>query len=204
MNNNLNALNSKVRVAINNEYRNQADVKYRWVLDPDHSELGFTIRYLMINKVSGRFTNFDLLMETDDIGFTSATADLKADIKSVSTNNEERDAHLLASEFFEADQYPELRFKSTRFESTGKDSFAIYGDLSMKGKRLPVKLSAKLNGLVKDPLSGEEKAGFTIKGKINRNDWNVNFNSVLESGGMMLGETVRINSEIQLIKQIIE
>jgi polyisoprenoid-binding protein YceI len=98
------------------------------------------------------------------------------------------------------EKYPELKFKSTKVEKVDSDTFMLYGELTMKGVTKPVKLDVEFNGATKDPWGGE-RAGFVITGKINRADWGINFNSVLETGGVMLSEEVRINSELELVKQ---
>jgi polyisoprenoid-binding protein YceI len=174
----------------------------KWVLDPTHSELGFKIKHLMISNVSGSFKAFQAEVQTEETDFTTAQISLAAEMASITTNNEQRDTHLRTSDFFEVDKYPELSFKSTRIEKVDADTFNIYGDLTLKGITRPVKLVAEYNGVTKDPWGGE-RAGFVITGKINRSEWGVNFNSILETGGVALGEEVKINSEIQLVKQAI-
>jgi polyisoprenoid-binding protein YceI len=174
----------------------------KWVLDPTHSQLGFKIKHLMITNVSGLFKNFQAEVETNDTDFSTAQISLTADMESISTNNEQRDAHLRNADFFEVEKYPELKFRSTKIEKTNSDTFALYGELTLKGVTKPVKLQVEYNGVAKDPWGGE-RAGFVITGKINRSDWGVNFNGVLETGGVMLGEEVRISSEIELVKQAI-
>lgn len=174
----------------------------KWIVDPTHSELVFKIKHLMISNVSGSFTKFSAEVETEGMDFTDAQIKLAAEMSSITTNNEQRDAHLRASDFFEVDKYPELTFKSTKVKKAGDDTFDLYGELTIKGVTKPVKLNAEYNGVAKDPWGGE-RAGFVITGKINRSDWGVNFNSALETGGVVLGEEVRIHSEIELVKQAV-
>ena len=177
--------------------------KTKWLLDPIHSELQFKIKHLMISNVSGAFKSFSAEVETEDEDFSTAKINLTAQMDSISTNNEQRDAHLRNSDFFEVEKYPELKFKSTKVEEVDSDTFMLHGELTMKGVTKPVKLDVEFNGATKDPWGGE-RAGFVITGKINRADWGINFNSVLETGGVMLSEEVRINSEIELVKQEVE
>src|SRR4028119_444823 len=172
----------------------------KWVLDSTHSELGFKIKHLMISSVSGSLKIFQAEVETDGVDFTTAQIRLSADIASISTNNDQRDAHLRNSDFFEVEKYPELKFTSTKLEKIDSDTFALFGDLTLKGVTRPVKLNVEFNGVTKDPWGGE-RAGFVVTGKINRSEWGVSFNSLLETGGVALSEEVRINSEIQLVKQ---
>jgi polyisoprenoid-binding protein YceI len=172
----------------------------KWILDPTHSELGFKIKHLMITNVSGAIKNFQAEVETEGEDFSTAQINLTADMASISTNNEQRDAHLRNSDFFEVESHPELKFKSARIEKVDSDEYKLYGELTIKGITKPVKLNIEYNGLTKDPWGGE-RAGFVVTGKINRSEWGINFNGVLETGGLMLGEEVKINSEIQLVKQ---
>ena len=175
----------------------------RWLLDPTHSELGFKIKHLMISNVSGSFKNFTAEVESVDEDFSTAEISLTAEMGSIFTNNEQRDAHLRTSDFFEVEKFPKLQFKSTSVEVVDADSFAVLGDLTLKGITRPVKLNVEYNGVTKDPWGGE-RAGFRVTGKIKRSDWGVNFNGVLETGGVMLGEEVKIDGEIQLVKQAVE
>jgi len=176
--------------------------KTKWIIDPTHSELGFKIRHLMITNVSGAFNNFSGEVETIDSDFSSAEIALTAEVASISTNNEQRDGHLRSSDFFEMEKFPELTFKSTGIEKSGSDDYILNGELKLKGISKPVKLNVEFTGLTKDPW-GNEKAGFVVSGKINRSDWGMNFNSSLETGGVLLSDEVRISSEIQLVKQVV-
>ena len=176
--------------------------KTNWTLDATHSELGFKIKHLMISNVSGSFKNFSATVETENEDFAGADISLSAEIASINTNNEQRDAHLLNSDFFEADQYPHLTFRSTKVEKKSSDEYVLFGDLTLKGITKPVTLDVEYNGLTKDPWGGE-RAGFLVTGKIKRSEWALNFNAALETGGVVLGEEVKIYSEVQLVKQVV-
>ena len=139
----------------------------------------------MITSVSGSFRNFKAEVEANETDFSTAQINLTAEMESISTNNEQRDAHLRNTDFFEVEKYPELKFKSTKVTKTGSDTFDLNGELTLKGITKPVKLHVEYNGIAKDPWGGE-RAGFAITGKINRSDWGVNFNGVLETGSVML------------------
>ncbi len=177
--------------------------KTKWLLDPMHSELQFKIKHLMITNVSGALKNFHAEVETEEDDFSTAKISLVAEMDSISTNNEQRDAHLRTSDFFEVEKYPELKFRSTKVEKTDSDIFALHGELTLKGVTKPVKLNVEFNGTTKDPWGGE-RSGFVVTGKINRSDWGVSFNKALETGGVMLGDEIKINSEIELVKQEVE
>lgn len=172
----------------------------KWTLDPTHSELGFKIKHLMISNVSGAFTNFNVQAETNSDDFSSADVAAHVDVASITTNNEQRDAHLRNVDFFEAETHPNIAFKSTKVERVDSDTFNLYGDLTIKDTTKPVKLAVEYSGIAKDPW-GNVKVGFTVNGKINRKDWGITYNAALETGGVMLGEEVKINGEIQLVKQ---
>ena len=175
----------------------------KWTLDPTHSELGFKIKHLMISNVSGYFKNFSAEVTTEEEDFSTAQINLTAQMASVSTNNEQRDEHLRRSDFFEVDRFPELRFTSAKIEVIDNETFSVHGHLTLKGVTKPVKLTVEYSGVAKDPWGGE-RAGFVVTGKINRSDWGVNFNGVMETGGVVLSEEVKIKSELQLVKQTVE
>ena len=174
----------------------------KWVLDPTHSELGFKIKHLMITNISGFFKNFQVEVETEGEDFSTAQIQAKAEMNSIHTNNLQRDEHLRTSDFFEVENYPDLEFKSTGIQKADNETFYLYGDLTMKGVTRPVKLTVEYSGVTIDPWGGE-RAGFVVTGKINRGEWGVTFNATLEKGGVVLGEEVKVNSEIQLVKQAV-
>jgi polyisoprenoid-binding protein YceI len=172
----------------------------KWVIDPTHSEIGFKIKHLMITNVSGKFETFEAEVQTEGDDFTTAQIEAKIRTASINTNNIQRDEHLRNSDFFEVDKHPEILFSSTKVEKVDEENFVVYGNLSLKGIVKPVKLDVEYSGATKDPW-GNQKAGFVISGKINRSDFGLNFNAALETGGLVLGEEVKINSEVQLVKQ---
>ncbi len=172
----------------------------KWSLDLSHSELGFKIKHLMISNVTGNFTQFDVQSETEGDDFTNAKVVANVDVASINTNNEQRDEHLRNADFFSVDAHPNMKFVSTKVERVDEDTFNLYGDLTIKDTTKAVKLSVENNGIATDPW-GNVKAGFSISGKINRKDWGINYNAALETGGVMLGEELKIQGEVQLVKQ---
>jgi polyisoprenoid-binding protein YceI len=174
----------------------------KWALDPTHSELGFKIRHLMITNVSGSFTNFQVKAETQGEDFSTAKISVTADMASISTNNAQRDGHLRNADFFEVEKYPEMQFVSTKVEAKDDNTFVVHGDLTLKGITKPAQLNVEYNGVTKDPW-GSERAGFSINGKIKRSDWGINFNTVLETGNVALSEEVKINAEIEMVKEAV-
>jgi polyisoprenoid-binding protein YceI len=172
----------------------------KWTLDSTHSEIGFKIKHLMISNVSGNFNKFDVEVETRDDNFTTASITAKIKVDSINTNNEQRDAHLRTADFFEAEKHPDILFKSTTIEELDNETFNLFGDLTIKETTKSVKLLVEYSGTSKDPW-GNTKAGFTLNGKINRKDFGISYNAALETGGVMLGEELKLNGEIQLVKQ---
>jgi polyisoprenoid-binding protein YceI len=172
----------------------------KWVLDPTHSEIQFKIKHLMITNVTGGFTSFDVNASTEDEDFSKASVSFNAKVNSINTNNEQRDGHLKSGDFFDAENFPEISFSSNQIVKSGDDNFKVPGTLTIKGVSQPVTLEAEFGGITKDPY-GNTKAGFSINTKINRKDFGLTWNAALETGGVMVSEDVRINAEIQLVKQ---
>ena len=166
-----------------------------WVIDAAHSEIGFKVKHLMINNVRGNFKSFTGEAETTGEDFKNAKVSFTAEIASIDTGNEQRDGHLKSGDFFNAEQFPQLKFVSTGFNGDKME-----GELTFLNVTKPVKLDVEFGGTAKDPW-GNSKAGFTVTGKINRKDWGLNWNAALEAGGVLVGEEVTLNAEIQLVKQ---
>ena len=170
----------------------------KWAIDPTHSEIGFKVKHMMFTNVSGTFATYDATITTEDDNFENANFEFSANIDSISTNNTDRDNHLKSADFFDADNFPKLTFKASSFTKDG-DDYEITGDLSIKEVTKSVKFPVEFSGLMKDPW-GNTKAGLNIYGKINRKDWGLNWNSALETGGVLVGEEVKLNIELHLIK----
>jgi len=173
-----------------------------WALDPTHSELQFKIKHLMISTVSGQFNDFKATVETDNDDFTKAKVHFEATVDSISTNNDQRDAHLKTGDFFEADKHPLIIFDSERMEKTSEDEYKLYGILTMRGVSKDVVLNTDFGGITKDPW-GNTRTGFSVSGKINRHDFGVSFGAASETGGVLLGDEVKINANIQLVKEAV-
>ncbi|HWH62247.1 MAG TPA: YceI family protein [Ginsengibacter sp.] len=172
----------------------------KWALDPVHSEIDFKIKHLMISTVTGHFNKFNLVAETETDDFNTAKkVEFTADISSIDTKHEQRNGHLLSADFFDVEKYPELKFigKSYKIEDgEGK----ITGELTMHGITKPITLNVEFGGVVQDPY-GQTKAGFTVTGKLSRKEFGLSWGAVSETGNVLLSDEVKINAEIQLIKQ---
>jgi polyisoprenoid-binding protein YceI len=172
----------------------------KWKIDTAHSEIQFKVKHLMITTVTGQFKKFDLNVETDnDDLITSKKIEFTADISSIDTNNSQRDAHLRSADFFNAEEYGQLKFTGTKYEAHG-DEAKLYGELTIKTTTRPVVLNVELGGIVDDPY-GQTKAGFTLNGKISRKDFGLTWNAVTEAGQVVVGDEIKIHAEIQLVKQ---
>lgn len=175
--------------------------KQQWVVDGSHSELGFKIRHLMITNINGKFHNFTVEAETEEEDFMTAKVTATIDVDSISTGSEDRDKHLRSPDFFDVNKHRNITFVTTKYENVDNDgSYELYGDLTIKDVTKNIKLAVEFGGVVKDPW-GNTKAGFTINGKINRKDFGLNWNAATETGGVLVGDEVKIYCEIQLIKK---
>lgn len=171
----------------------------KWALDPTHSELQFKVKHLMITTVTGNIKSFDATLETEGDDFTNAAITFSGDINTIDTGNGDRDGHLKSGDFFDAEKYPAITFKSTSVEKDGSD-YVVKGDLTIKDVTKAVKLNAEFGGIATDPW-GNTKAGFTLSAKINRTEFGLTWNAALETGGVMVSEEVKILGELQFVKQ---
>lgn len=170
----------------------------KWTLDPTHSELLFKVKHLMISTVTGSFSEISAAINTEAEDFENADISFSTEVSTISTGNKDRDGHLISGDFFDAGTFPQITFKSSAFEKDGSD-YILKGDLTIKGITKPVKLNVEFGGTAVDPW-GNTKAGFTLTGKINRADFGLTYNAALETGGVMLGEEVKIAGELQFVK----
>jgi polyisoprenoid-binding protein YceI len=169
-------------------------------IDASHSEITFKVKHLMITTVTGSFAKFEGTMEAAKEDFTDAKISFDADIASITTNSEQRDAHLKNDDFFSADKFPKLTFTSTEFKKIDDEKYKLTGDLTIRDVTKSVQLDVEYGGTVNDPW-GQTKAGFEINGKINRKDFGLSWGAVTETGGVLLSDDVKLHLNIQLLKQ---
>jgi polyisoprenoid-binding protein YceI len=172
----------------------------KWVLDPMHSEVQFKVKHLVISTVSGFFKSFEGELDTENDDFTDAKISFSLDINSIDTNQSQRDEHLKSAEFFDAEKYPKISFKSTSFTKTGDDEYKLVGDLTVKDITKPVTLDVEFGGSA-DDFYGNTKAGFEITGKINRKDFGLTWSGVTEAGSVVVGEDIKLLFNVQFAKQ---
>jgi polyisoprenoid-binding protein YceI len=169
-------------------------------IDTAHSEITFKVKHLMITNVTGSFTKFDATLESEAADFSDAKISFEADVDSITTNNEQRDAHLKADDFFAADKFPKISFASTSFKHVAGAEFILTGNLTLRGVTKPIDLAVEYGGTATDPY-GRVKSGFEIGGKINRQDFGLTFSATTETGSIMLSDEIKLHLSVQMIKQ---
>jgi polyisoprenoid-binding protein YceI len=171
-----------------------------WQIDFSHSQIQFSVRHMMISKVRGTFEKFSGVVNYNEANPTNTTVDIAVDIASVNTRDEQRDGHLRSADFFDAENNPTMTFKSTRVEKIDDANGRLYGDLTIRGITKPVVLDVDYEGQAQSPW-GTTSAGFSATGKVNRKEWNMQWNAALETGGFLVGDDVTISIELELVKQ---
>ncbi|WP_313111696.1 YceI family protein [Aequorivita sediminis] len=170
-------------------------MKTNWKLDPTHSEIEFKVKHMMISTVTGSFKVFDATAETEEDSFKNAEFAFNAKVDSISTKNEDRDTHLKSDDFFNAEQFPQLTFKSKSF-----DGEKMVGDLTIRDVTKAITLDVDFNGIAVDPY-GQTKAGLEATGTINRKDFNLSWSAVTEAGNIVVSDKVKLIANLQFIKQ---
>ena len=174
-----------------------------WVIDNSHSSVQFTVRHMMISKARGRFASFGGTVNFDEAAPANSSVDVKIEAASIETKDEKRDGHLVSPDFLDAASHPYLTFVSKRVEVVDESHGKIYGDLTIRGVTREVVLDTEYNGQARSPW-GTTSAGFNASTKINRKDFGLNWNVALETGGVLVGEEVSIEIEIEIVKQVEE
>jgi polyisoprenoid-binding protein YceI len=172
----------------------------KWAMDPTHSKIGFKAKHLMIANVTGSFREFEGEVSTVGNDFSKSVISFSLNAASVDTEITDRDAHLKSADFFDTENYPKINFEGTGLTDLGDDLYTLTGNLTIKGISRPVTLNVEFGGVMADPW-GNVKAGFSINGKIKRKDWGLSWNAALETGGVLVSEEVKINCDIELVKQ---
>lgn len=168
----------------------------KWAIDPVHSSVDFSIKHMMIANVKGTFNKFDAVIEADPTDLTTATIEFTVDLASIDTRNEDRDNHLRSGDFFDIENNPTMTFKSTKITSNGDGEYDLTGDLTLRGVTKPETFKVTYEGSGKDPW-GNEKVGFTVEGALKRSEYGLTWNSALETGGVLVGDKVKISLDVQ-------
>lgn len=173
--------------------------KTKWAMDVAHSGIDFSVKHMMIAKVKGVFNEFTANIAADPADLTTAEIDFTVDVASINTRNSDRDAHLRSADFFDVENHPTMTFKSTSIVNNGDGEYDVTGDLTIRGVTRSETFAVTFEGSGKDPW-GNEKVGFSADGKINRSDYGLTWNAALETGGVLVGDQIKISLEIQAQK----
>ncbi|NRD80381.1 YceI family protein [Bacillus sp. BRMEA1] len=173
--------------------------KSKWALDVAHSSVDFSVRHMMIANVKGSFNSFNAVIEADPTDLTSASIEFTIETASVDTRNQDRDGHLVSADFFDVANFPLMTFTSTDIAKINDDEYNVTGDFSLHGVTKKETFKVTYEGSGKDPW-GNEKVGFSVEGTVNRTDYGLVWNAALETGGVLVGDKVKINLQIQAAK----
>jgi len=171
-----------------------------WAFDQAHSSVNFMVRHMVVSKVRGRFTKWDGTLAMDETNPVGGSVEVSIEAGSIDTGVEQRDGHLRSPDFFDVAKFPTLTFKSTKVEAAGAGALKVTGDLTMHGVTRPVVLDVEYSGSAKDPWGGV-RAGFSARTTIDRKDFGLAYNQLLETGGVLVGETIEIAIEAEMVKQ---
>ncbi|MGI8586382.1 MAG: YceI family protein [Chloroflexia bacterium] len=172
----------------------------KWTLDKNHSQVEFSAKHMMFTTVRGRFNSVEAEVDWNEADPTKSSVVATIDANSLTTFNDQRDTHLRSGDFFEVEKNPTITFRSTRIEAAGKNEFRITGDLTVRGVTKEVALATTYEGRGVDPY-GNVHAAFAAHTTINRKDWGLTWNVALETGGVLVGDTIKIDIEAELLEQ---
>lgn len=171
----------------------------KWSVDKAHSNVGFSVSHMVISDVTGNFKSWDASVVTEGDDFGHSIISFTADVNSINTENEGRDKHLKSDDFFNAEKFPKITFVGKQMNQVGEGKYQLVGDFTIRDVTKEITLDVEYRGMVKDPW-GNTKAGFKIKGEINRFDYNLKWNGLIETGGLVVGKTVTFNINVELQK----
>lgn len=169
-----------------------------WSIDDVHTHIGFSVKHMMVTTVRGQFKKYGGTIELDPKDFTRSSFAGEIEVASIDTGNAQRDEHLRTGDFFDVPNHPKITFRSTRIEAKGDQEYVVHGDLTMRGVTKPVALDVEFLGTSKNPW-GKTVAGVSVRATINRKDFGVSYNAVLEAGGVAIGEKVKVEIDAELV-----
>lgn len=171
-----------------------------WTIDPSHTHLGFAVRHMMVSTVRGQFKSFSGKVAIDSSDFTKSSFEGEAEVASIDTGNPDRDQHLRTNDFFDAPKYPKITFRSTSIRAKSGDDYVVTGELSIRGVTKTVDFEVEFNGVGKNPW-GKTVAGLSASATINRKDFGMSYNAVLETGGMLIADKVKLELELEATQE---
>ena len=172
-----------------------------WTMDPAHSSVEFAIKHMMMTTVRGRFKTLEATLSGDPEHPENGRVEVVLDVASIDTGVADRDAHLRSGDFFDAEKYPQITFRSTGVDGSFReegDRFRLHGELTIRDTTLPVTLDCVFEGRGKDPW-GKQRLGFTARGELDRREWGLKWNQVIETGGVLVANKLRIEAEVQFV-----
>ena len=178
----------------------QGPEEKKWQLDKSHSSINFAVDHLMVSETTGKFEDYTLEVKAQKEDFSDASFSFTAKVNSINTNEPKRDEHLKQEDFFDAAKFPVITFKSNSFKKVKGNNYKVKGELTIKNVTKTVEFDAKFGGVIKDPWGGT-RSGLKVWGKINRFDYGLKYNSLLDSGGLAVGSEVRFTCNIELIQK---
>ncbi|MET9549859.1 YceI family protein [Streptomyces sp. NPDC006627] len=170
-----------------------------YTIDPTHSTIGFVARHAMVTNVKGSFRDVSGTLHLDGADPSRSTASIDVRMDSIDTGNADRDGHLKSADFFKAEEFPEMTFRTTKAEALGGDDYRVTGDLTILGTTKPLSIDLEFNGAATDPF-GNERVGFEGKAEILRSEWGLTWNAALETGGVLVSDKIKLNFDISAIK----
>jgi polyisoprenoid-binding protein YceI len=169
-----------------------------WQIDNVHSHVGFSVKHMMVTTVRGQFKNYSGKVDIDAKDFTRSSFEGEIEVASIDTGNPDRDKHLRSNDFFDAENHPKITFKSSSIESKGENDYVVNGSITIRGVTKPVALDVEYLGTSKNPY-GKTVTGLSVRGTVNRKDFGVAFNAVLETGGVAVGDKVKLEVDVEAI-----
>jgi polyisoprenoid-binding protein YceI len=170
-----------------------------WTLDKAHSNIGFSVKHMVISRVTGNFRKFDVTFNSTKDDFTDGYVEAVIDVASINTDNEKRDQHLQSDDFFNAAKFPQIKFKSSSFQKVGGSKYKITGAMTMRDVTKQVTFDAEYNGTVKSPW-GATVCSWTVTTAVNRFDYNLKWSKAIETGGLIVGDMVAITMDLEFTK----
>jgi polyisoprenoid-binding protein YceI len=172
-----------------------------WQIDPAHTVVEFAVRHLMISTVKGRFRDVQGTAQFDPADLTTGTAEVTIQVASIDTGVADRDRHLRSADFFDVENYPTMTWRARKVERTGENRYRVAGDLTIRGVTREIPLEVAVLGTVKDPW-GSERLGLSASGSLRRSDFGLTWNQVLETGGVVVGDEVKVTLEVELVREV--
>jgi polyisoprenoid-binding protein YceI len=170
-----------------------------WSVDTTHTKMQFSARHMVISEVTGHFNNFDIKVDNASDDFTEADIEVSIDVNSIETGNKDRENHLKSADFFDAEKFDKITFKSTSIKKIDDEKYKLIGDFTIRDITKPIELDVTYGGTIKDPY-GKTRAGFRVEGTVNRFDYNLKWNALMETGGAIVGKNIKLSCDVELVK----